>query len=1160
MLWNIFKFELKYRLSRPATWIYFGLLFLLTLLAMTTDAVQIGGAANKVKINSPFTLAQMQSIVTVFAVFIASAVMGVPVVRDYEHQTEGLMFTKSITKRDYLFGRFLGSFVILALIFSGAVLGQMLGYAKVLWEPDRFLPFNFWHYWQPFFTAALPTLFVCGALFFMGGALSRRMLIVYTQGAILFGLYFLALTFAGQLDNRDVRALLDPFGLNASSVLTEYWTVAERNTQTIPLTGILLWNRLLWVGVGLLALAGTYFVFSFTKRRGGKVRKAAPAAGQQRVRTEEITIPHVTQRLGLGAYVKQTLTLTKFYFKTVIREIPFIAIVIMGLVFILIAALNNEGSYGIETYATSYSVLELVSSNFVLFFLIIVVFYTGELVWRERQVRINLIYDALPMPDAVGLIAKFLGLALIYAVLNLMLIGIGALIQVIKGFPDVDWGLYVGTLYTDLFATLLLYTLLGLFVHVMVNNKFVGYAIMVTFFIAMQILESVGVEHSLLQFGAGGLGTFSAMNRYGHYVTPFSWFSLYWLAFALVLFAAAVYFSVRGADTLIKTRAQVGRLRLTRPLLIFTLLSTAVFVSTGFYAYYNTNVVNTYRNSDAQEELQAEYERQLKQYEFIPQPKIVAVDAEVDLYPESRDFNAAGHYVLKNKTDRPVEALHVQWALNDEAAHDAPTFDRPATLQERVEAYDYEIWRLERPLAPGDSMRMDWRVRFETRGFRESGSSTRVVQNGTFFNNTEFFPTFGYNSGVELGSDEKRSEYDLPEQERMMARDDPRGLHQSLFGDDADRIRFGMTVSTAPDQIAIVPGYLQREWTEEGPRGDPRRHFRYEMDAPMVNFYSVVSAAYDVRRDSIMIPLDSGASKQVALEIYYHPEHNFNLDRMMRGMKDALTYYSAAFAPYQYRQLRIMEFPRYASFAQSFANTVPYSEDIGFMLNMDEDDIDLNYYVTAHEVAHQWWGHQVTEAGVRGNAMLSETLSQYSALMVMKNNYPAEQMQKFLRYELDSYLRGRTGEAKKEQPLEKVEGQGYIHYRKGSVIMYALQDYLGEETVNRALRDFRDEWAYREDIYPTSLDLLKHLRAATPDSLGYLIEDFFETITLFENKTEEATYRVLGDDVWEVTLAVSSRKLRADSLGNETPLAVAVWIDIGVYGEGSDGEDTLLYL
>ena len=51
---------------------------------------------------------------------------------------------------------------------------------------------------------------------------------------------------------------------------------------------------------------------------------------------------------------------------------------------------------------------------------------------------------------------------------------------------------------------------------------------------------------------------------------------------------------------------------------------------------------------------------------------------------------------------------------------------------------------------------------------------------------------------------------------------------------------------------------------------------------------------------------------------------------MMQSMKETLAYCTENFSPFQFHQLRIIEFPRYGTFAESFANTVPFSESIGF--------------------------------------------------------------------------------------------------------------------------------------------------------------------------------------------------------------------------------------
>lgn len=1147
MFKEIFKFELNYRKKRAATYLYFGIIFLMCFLAVTTDVVRIGGAVGQVKQNSPIVITQMSLIVSVFLCLIASAVMGVAVLRDFEHNTEAILFSTPMKKFDYLMGRFWGSFMILLFIGSAIWVAFILG--DLMWwrDKEKLLPINLWNYLQPFFIFVVPNLFFSGALLFMSGTLSRKSIVIYTQGILLLVLYLASQSLLRDLDQKNIASLIDPFGLRSFNYATQYWTPSERNSAVVPLEGYVLYNRLLWVGMGILALVITYFGFSFNVVRNSLVKRKPVADVTSKVKPENVLIPTVTQIVNWKAHVQQLLKLSWFYCNSVAKEIPFLGIVISGMLLLFLNAINLGELFGTSSYPTTYSVVGLISGSFGLFFLIIVVFYTGELVWKERSVNINLIVDTMPIPDFISLVAKFLGLVIIYLGMLLALIICGIIIQASYGYFKFELPIYFSSLYTETLAFLVLYSLLSIFIQVMVNNKFLGYAISVLFFILVGVLGEIGLEHPLFQFGSGSLGTYSDMNVYGHYFTPFSWFQIYWMAFVALLFGLAVVFSARGSESVMKMRWKAGKLRLNRQLVIYLSAFAIVFISSGFYIFYNINVVNEYRNKKKGQKLQADYERDLKKYEFLTQPKIIDTKLKIEIYPENRDFTAEGYFYLKNKSTEAIKDIHIQQNSITQVVVDYIKFDREAKITEHFDNYRYYIYELTEPLKPGDSIKMSFKESFITKGFVEKGSNTSVIYNGTFFNN-HYLPSIGYNESFELGDDDDRKDNDLKKKERMMERNDPRGLAQSLFGDDADHIRFEIIVGTAQDQIAIAPGYLQKEWKENN-----RNYYEYKMDAPMCNFYSIVSARYAVKKDKWY---------DVNLEIYYHPGHEYNLDKMMEGMKDALAYYTKNFSPYQYRQVRIMEFPRYANFAQSFANTIPFSEGIGFIAKIDdpEKDIDYVYYVTAHEVAHQWWGHQVMEARVKGNAMLSESMSQYSALMVLKHKFTPEILERYLKYELDRYLSGRAFERKKEQPLEFVEGQGYIHYQKASLIFFALQDYIGEDSVNAAFRRYNSQWKFKDAPYPTSADLLKEIKKVTPDSLQNIIHDMFETITLFENKTTEATYAEKTNDKFEVTLKVSAEKMRADSTGLESVIPINDWIDIGVYGKSKAGKDSLLYL
>ena len=352
---------------------------------------------------------------------------------------------------------------------------------------------------------------------------------------------------------------------------------------------------------------------------------------------------------------------------------------------------------------------------------------------------------------------------------------------------------------------------------------------------------------------------------------------------------------------------------------------------------------------------------------------------------------------------------------------------------------------------------------------------------------------------------------------------------------DADWVDVTTTISTDPDQTAIAPGSLQKSWTENG-----RRYFQYSLDKASLNFYSFVSARYEVARKKW---------NNIDIEVYYDAKHQVNVPNMLSSVQKSLEYYTSNFGPYYHKQCRIIEFPRYAGFAQAFPGTMPYSEGIGFITDLRDvtkDDIDFVFYVVAHEMGHQYWAHQLIGAGMQGSEMMSEGFAQYSALMVMEKKYGKDKMQQFLKYEMDGYLSGRSGELEAESPLIKTQEQQYIHYQKASVVLYYLKEMIGEAKVNNALKSLIDTYAYRQPPYPTSMSALRAFKSVTPDSLQYLITDMFENITLFSNRVTDANWKKVGNE-YEVTISTLSEKFRADSAGTETPIAINDYIDIGVF-------------
>lgn len=1162
MLFEIFKFEILYRAKRPDTYIYFALVFFYSIIAVD---FLYEGQLEPLKRNSPFVIARTMGIVSALFMMITSMIMGVAVIRDFDHQMESLMFVNPIKKSDYLIGRFLGSFVVLVFIFSGLLFGMMLGDFMPWNDVEQILPFNFLHYLQPFLYLILPTLFFGGAIFFVSGALSRKLIVVYTQGFIFLMAYLLAMNLAVGSDDLFLTALIEPFTFQSIRIATQFWTVIERNSLMIPFEGVLVYNRLLWMSIGVIALLIGYYGFSFNVNRSKvskrRLNNKSTFKNAFRKEIKHIEIPVLNNSIGILSSFQQLIHHTVFNFKFIVKQVSFWAIVLCAMGILLISGFNLGTTFGINSYPTTYIIIGELTELTIIFFLSIIVFYSGELVWKERNEKINGIHDTLPISEFINLAGKFAALILILTVLIIAMILAGVIFQAANGYYNFEFGLYFTGFFVQIFPFLFLLTIVCFFFQALVNHKFMAHIIVVIFVMASSItLQLLGYDHGLYTFGGADLGTYSDMNGYGHFLESYTWFKIYWIAFSVIMFIVASLFTARGTETKLSKRLKMGKMRLSKPLIQLGAFSLLVFTLSGCYIFYNTNILNEYSTQSTENAYRAKYEKTLKQLEYIPQLKIVDVNLKLDLFPYDRNYVVEGYYLLTNRNDVPIDKIHVQKLPNNQIEIEYIRFEVGANINREYEEFGYYIAELDEPIKPGDSIKMAFKQTYTTKGFSQS-SDTHIVYNGTFFDNFHF-PTLGYLEDIELEEDNLREENGLTPKRRRAKINDPIAVLEGRSAGDGEEINFEMVVSTDSSQTAVVPGYLYNKWQEGN-----RNYFHYKMDKPMSNFYSIISAQYEVVQDK-WFPTRDSLGSPVNLEIYYHKGHEYNLNRMMNGMKKSLNYYSNAFGPYQYRQMRIVESPIYKNRAQSFPNTVPFSEGIGFIMNIDDEkDVDMAFYVTAHEMAHQWWGHQINPANVQGMAMLSEALAQYSALMVMRKEFSEEKVQQIIKQQMKYYLKGRTKEKTKEMPLALVEsGQDYIHYGKGLINFNAFQNYISEDSVNIALSRFVRDWESFNGLkkettnrYPTTVDLLEYFREVTPDSLQYIIEDLFETVTIYDNKITEANFEKLAVDEYKVNLKLSATKYRIDTLGEETVIEINDWIDVSVYSLGEDGEDELIY-
>jgi ABC-2 type transport system permease protein len=1126
----IAKFEARFQLKSPVFWVGCLIFFLLAFGATTVDTIQIGGRGN-IHVNAPFAIVQTVALLNIFALFVVVAMVAGTVLRDDETGFAPILRSTRVTRGAYLGGRFIGSvaaaFLVLACVPLAIAVGSFMPWVDVE-KVGAFVP---WHYVYALLVFGLPTLLIMSAGFFALATATRSMMWTYVGAVTALVLFLVTRVWLRDQQYDSVSTLADPFGLSALSITTKYWTASDRNTLLPPLTGVLLANRLLWLGVAAALYGWAWWTFRFEERSAQAAAKkpADDVADVSRSAPAATTLP--TPRADGATRWAQLVALARFDAAFVFRSPAFFVLLFIGLINAGFSLWFVGDFYGSAAVPVTRLMVKALQDSFSIMPIIIAVYYSGELVWRDRERRLHEIVDATAAPDWTHLLPKIVAVALVLVATSLVAVLTSVVVQLIKGHTQLALGSYLLWFVLPTVITALQLAVLSVFVQVLVPQKFIGWGLMLLYVVATVAMAGAGFEHNLYNYANGPNVPLSDMNGMARFWIGQSWFQLYWSGFATLLAVAAFVLWRRGTTTALRPRLRAAPAKLRGGALALGAAGVLTWLGTGAFIFYNTNVLNKYQTAPERDETLANAEKQLLQFEKLPLPRITAVTLDVQLFPRQARAVTTGRYRIENRSGVPIDQLHVNWP--ELLRIDALEIDG-ATLEKQYTQFTYRIYRFAKAMQPGEVREVRFTTTLEERGFPNSNPLTRLVANGSFINNSEIEPNLGMSRDFLLVDRAKRRKYGLPADQRPPTLEDESGRARNMFSANADWVDADITVSTDADQTPIAPGTTLSDVSKDG-----RRTARFKPEAPINHFFSIQSARYEIKRDKY---------KDIDLAVYFHKGHDYNVDRMLAGMKTSLALFNEQFSPYQFKQARILEFPSYARFAQSFANTIPYSEDIGFLTQLgSEDKIDVVTYVTAHEIAHQWWGHQLVSSHQQGGSMLVESFAQYSALLVMERTYGKEQMRRFLKYELDRYLRQRGGEVLEELPLARVENQGYIHYQKGSLAMYWLKEVVGEDKVNRALANLLKQFAFKAAPYPNTTDFLKLLRAEVGPEHNTLISDLFEKITLWDVKADKASSSKRPDGKFEVRFEVEAKKLYADGKGKETEAPLDEAFDIGVF-------------
>jgi hypothetical protein len=1149
-LWGIFRFELGYQARRAWPWAFFVVILVVAYLLARDNSVS-EALHDEFFVNSPFAILKTTVVGCVFWLLVAPPVAGDAAARDVGTGMYPLTYTAPVGKGAYLGGRFLAALAINAVLLLGVQLGILLAVYLPGVPPALIGPFRPEAYLTAYGYVALPTAFVATAIQFALAVRSGRAMASYVGSVLLmFETVFVASLL---LFRQELGRLLDPVGMRfILEDLSHGWTTVEKSWRLLALDGALLTNRLLWTGVGVATLALTYLRFQFAHRAEARPwwrRRAPDAPTPVPNAAARVAVPYVPREFGFGIHVRKTLAIAWASFRAIASSLAGRALLTVVPLMTVLVVLDQMGALGTPLLPRTALVLRQLTggltaelaaepSRWVIIPLAIV-FFAGELVWRERDAGLGDITEALPGSDWAPLLGKLLGLGLVLALFMTLVMAAGVVAQTILGYRHFQLALYVKVLLGLQLSEYLLFATLAVVVHVIVDQKYVGHLVAILAYAFTAALAGLlGVEHNLLVFGRGPGWNYTEMRGFGATLGPWAWFKLYWAAWAVLLAVAARLLWGRGRERGLGVRLTAARRRLTRPTSLVAGGAAAATLASGAFIFYNTNVLNTYRSGAAVEERRAEYERRYRRFENVPQPRLTATSLRVEIFPERRAAEVRGTHRLVNAGATPIDSIHVVVASGDVETR-AVTFDRSARLTLDDRELGYRIYVLDRPLAPGDSLRLEFDARFEPHGFHHRGADRSVTPGGSRLTG-DWLPMVGYQRARELLTATARREHGLAPRPILASLYDVEGSEPATRGGG---VMLEAVLGTNADQVAVAPGALRRTWTERG-----RSYFHYATSAPIGTEWAFFSARYAVHEERWTPP--AGVGQPVTIRVYHAPSHTAYVAHTMRAVRASMDYYSAHYGPYPYGHLAIVEqpgAPGYSAHAES--SIITHGESFPFW-TAKEGRLDMPYWVLAHEMGHQWG---LPYALVEGLPFLAEGLATYEGMQVVKTSLGDAQLRRLMTFMRRPYP---YPPIRRGEPLLRALDP-HMARRWGPFAMYALSEYMGAERVDGAIQRLtaRSDSAGAPPV--TTLDLYRELKAVTPDSLRYLLHDLFEVNTVRRLETRRATAVETSPGTWRVTLDVRARKIVYDSTGVETELPMDEWVPVGAFAAAAPGQDEL---
>lgn len=1030
MLKTIFQFELVQQLKRPFIWVACILMFIQGVYYMQHSSEFY--ANDETFSNAPAIFFTVFAGLGYVGFIVTAIVAGALLTKDLQSRFSSILFTTSASENGYFWGRYWAGFILISVLnifyLSGVICYSFL--------PVKNLgPVNYSTLWLAVLYILIPNTFILFTFCFVAAAITRKIGSSYLAAMAIM----LIMIFAVSMREAERGATFyDPTAFAVLADNLEHMSPAEKNVYQPSFTGVLMFNRLAWVALCILALVWARKRFSFKyfskgtangKQENMGIAESGESASVARTSVKPLFSPILNW--------KNVFSLSLTEFKSVVAPTGFrIFLAILLIMYVAFIAVWQQQYYSAAPTLPVTVEVTNVTIAMSFYFKIFIIINTVELLFRNQTSEFWKIADALPVPSWVTVLSKVNAMILVSIVLSVCLIIFGIAVQMAKGYFDFGPEVYFNEIIVRWLPKYVAYILLCTAVAGISGNKYATHGICILVMVVTVILHELDVlEQNRFQFTfAPGSLKYTDMNGNGIFGPANLWYSIYWISFSLTLALTALLAWPRGLMTPFIKRLKIkGNNRVI--LLALCLLSAGIFAYSARYIYQTVNLQNEFTSLEQDRASDANYEKQYKVYQHIPQPKVSHITMSIDMFPQQRAMRYTADMELCNPNPAAIDTLHVEWEDFLEITRLSVEGSDLALLS-KDEKQRHALYRLARPMLPGDTLRLHVSAHKQYTGFTNGDPQEDLTFNGSFLSES-ILPFFGYDDRRELTENKYREGYGLQKMvSALPAIGDPQAtgiLHSST---QAQQITFNCVVSTDSSQTVIMPGVLEKKWKEDG-----RNFFRFSSGQPVPFRFKLLSARYASKTKLVNLE-----GRSVSLEVLYHPEHSYNTDAWLSSAAEALKFLHRHLGVYPYDRLVIAERPRYDEELYSLTNLMVLPENHGWIADIRrEEDLDYLRYITTRLIAEQYL-QKGNFSRVQGSPFLTKSIPGFLALTQLERFYGKASVDNFLKKNHDKYLQGRAAADKKEPALLRCdESENYVYDHKGIAVLYETGQKIGQD-------------------------------------------------------------------------------------------------------------------